>query len=64
MGALANRVPSPVITAGRDERGRVEISIMHDRHSGRQVADPDREGEAIVWQVLEWLGERSALAGR
>ena len=37
---------------------------MHDRHPGRQMADPDREGEAIVWQELEWLGERSALAGR
>ena len=28
------------------------------------ATDPDREGEAIAWQVLEWLGERDALAGR
>ncbi len=28
------------------------------------ATDPDREGEAIAWQVLEWLSERGALAGR
>ena len=28
------------------------------------ATDPDREGEAIAWQVLEWLRERDALAGR
>ena len=28
------------------------------------ATDPDREGEAIAWQVLEWLEERGALAGR
>ena len=25
------------------------------------ATDPDREGEAIAWQVLEWLSERGAL---
>ena len=28
------------------------------------ATDPDREGEAIAWQVLEWLRERGALAGK
>ena len=28
------------------------------------ATDPDREGEAIAWQVLEWLRERGALEGR
>ena len=28
------------------------------------ATDPDREGEAIAWQVLEWLKERDALEGR
>ncbi len=25
------------------------------------ATDPDREGEAIAWQVLEWLAERDAV---
>ena len=28
------------------------------------ATDPDREGEAITWQVLEWLGEKGALDGK
>ena len=28
------------------------------------ATDPDREGEAIAWQVLEWLRERGALEGK
>ena len=28
------------------------------------ATDPDREGEAIAWQVLTWLGERDALGER
>ena len=28
------------------------------------ATDPDREGEAIAWQVLEWLREKEALEGR
>ena len=28
------------------------------------ATDPDREGEAIPWQVLDWLRERDALGGR
>ena len=28
------------------------------------ATDPDREGEAIAWQVLEWLREKGALDGR
>ena len=28
------------------------------------ATDPDREGEAIAWQVLDWLRERDALGGR
>ncbi|MYE01239.1 MAG: type I DNA topoisomerase [Alphaproteobacteria bacterium] len=28
------------------------------------ATDPDREGEAIAWQVLEWLRERGALKGK
>ena len=28
------------------------------------ATDPDREGEAIAWQVLEWLRERGALDGK
>ena len=28
------------------------------------ATDPDREGEAIAWQVLEWLRERDALEGK
>ena len=25
------------------------------------ATDPDREGEAIAWQVLSWLAERDAV---
>ena len=28
------------------------------------ATDPDREGEAIAWQVLDWLEERDAIGGR
>ena len=28
------------------------------------ATDPDREGEAIAWQVLSWLEERDAIGGR
>ena len=28
------------------------------------ATDPDREGEAIAWQVLDWLTERNAIGGR
>ena len=28
------------------------------------ATDPDREGEAIAWQVLEWLREKGALEGK
>ena len=28
------------------------------------ATDPDREGEAIAWQVLDWLTERDAIGGR
>ncbi|MDD9990827.1 MAG: type I DNA topoisomerase [Rhodospirillales bacterium] len=28
------------------------------------ATDPDREGEAIAWQVLEWLREKGALDGK
>ena len=28
------------------------------------ATDPDREGEAIAWQVLEWLREKDALEGK
>ena len=28
------------------------------------ATDPDREGEAIAWQVLEWLREKDVLAGK
>ena len=28
------------------------------------ATDPDREGEAIAWQVLEWLEARDAIGGR
>ena len=27
------------------------------------ATDPDREGEAIAWQVLDWLTERDAIGG-
>ena len=28
------------------------------------ATDPDREGEAIAWQVLDWLEQRDAIGGR
>ena len=28
------------------------------------ATDPDREGEAIAWQVLDWLTERDAIGAR
>ena len=28
------------------------------------ATDPDREGEAIAWQVLDWLEERDAIGSR
>ena len=28
------------------------------------ATDPDREGEAIAWQVLDWLAERDAIGAR
>ena len=28
------------------------------------ATDPDREGEAIAWQVLSWLGEKNALGDK
>ena len=28
------------------------------------ATDPDREDEAIAWQVLEWLREKGALDGK
>ena len=28
------------------------------------ATDPDREGEAIAWQVLTWLREKDALGGK
>ena len=28
------------------------------------ATDPDREGEAIAWQVLDWLEDRDAVGGR
>ena len=39
-------------------------AALEDAEALVLATDPDREGEAIAWQVLEWLRERGALEGR
>ena len=43
---------------------RAIASALEDAGSLVLATDPDREGEAIAWQVLTWLGERDALGAR
>ncbi len=43
--------------------GRIAAALR--RAEGLVLAtDPDREGEAIAWQVLEWLREKGAVEGK
>ena len=39
-------------------------AALRDADSLVLATDPDREGEAIAWQVLEWLRERGAIGDR
>ena len=39
-------------------------SALEDADALVLATDPDREGEAIAWQVLEWLREHDALGAR
>ena len=41
----------------------VVVSVLSLK-GGVRLETVARQGEAIAWQVLEWLGERDALAGR
>ncbi len=53
-------------TAGRRAAralGRIRVAL-EGADTLVLATDPDREGEAIAWQVLGWLEERSALGGR
>ena len=39
-------------------------TALHDADALVLATDPDREGEAIAWQVLTWLQDRGALKGK
>ena len=43
--------------------GRIRTALK-DADSLILATDPDREGEAIAWQVLTWLQERDAMGER
>ena len=43
---------------------RAVAAALRDADSLVLATDPDREGEAIAWQVLAWLRERGALGDR
>ena len=52
-------------TGARERRALGRIAAALDGADGLILAtDPDREGEAIAWQVLTWLRERGALGAR
>ena len=52
-------------TAKRAQRVlRAIASALGQAESLILATDPDREGEAIAWQVLAWLGDKGALGGK
>ena len=52
-------------TGARARRALGRIAAALEGADGLILAtDPDREGEAIAWQVLTWLRERGALGAR
>ena len=52
-------------TGARARRALGRIAAALEGADGLVLAtDPDREGEAIAWQVLTWLSERGALGER
>ena len=56
MTYVANRRAVPAL--------RAVAAALRDADSLVLATDPDREGEAIAWQVLAWLRERGALGER
>ena len=53
------------VTARRANRVLSRIrAALKDAESLILATDPDREGEAIAWQVLSWLREKDAIGER
>ena len=65
--------PSPGATCGTSQRRTARstpgalgaiAAALADADALVLATDPDREGEAIAWQVLEWLRDKGALEGK
>ena len=64
LGALQGRLPCPIAV---DPLSRVHVPIaaaLGEAEALVLATNPDREGEAIAWQVLTWLEEKDALGAR
>ena len=57
-----------MVCAETGKRARATLRAIAAALAGAErlilATDPDREGEAIAWQVLSWLGEQDALGDR
>ena len=51
-------------SSGRDARSGAIRTALEGADSLVLATDPDREGEAIAWQMLTWLDERGAVGDR
>ena len=56
MAYATRRGAARVMSAIMEALAEAEVLVL--------ATDPDREGEAIAWQVLEWLREKGALEGK